>query len=101
MEYSTTNPTLPYSAYSKKPAGRNEIRTVISLPVSGWEDNLQSVTVTDATSTNLIIVSPTPESFLDYSSAVVRCISQSNNILGFKCNSVPASDLMVNVVIRK
>lgn len=95
------NPTLPYAAYSKKPTGRNEIRTVVILPISKWSDSIQTVSVADVTPTNLIFVSPTPESFLDYSSAVVRCISQNNNSLEFKCSNIPSSDLSVNVVIRK
>lgn len=101
MEYSSTNPTLPFSSYSRKPTGKIEFRTVITLSANNWENSVQTVSVKEVTSTNLIFVSPTPESFLSYSEAVVRCISQSNGSLVFRCSNTPSSDLLVNLVIRK
>ena len=101
MGYSNINPTLPYSAYSTKPFGKIESRVVVSLPMTGWNNYVQTVTVDDATASNLIFVSPTPESFMPYSAATVRCISQGNRTLEFKCSDIPTADLLVNVVIRK
>ena len=92
-----TNITL----YANKPVIRTESKVVVVLLASNWENYTQSVNVDDVTASNLIFVSPTPESFIPYSAATVRCISQSYKTLEFKCSDIPTADLLVNVVIRK
>ena len=79
--------------------------TMPTLTVAGWSLDsgtnkyTQSVSVTGVTGTNTVFVSPAPSSAADYASSSVLCISQITDSLTFQADSVPASDLQVNVVI--
>lgn len=71
----------------------------ITLTVSAWNNNTQTVAVSGITSDNTVIVSSNPESFDAYSSAKIKCTAQSTNSLTFICDKVPTTDIKVNIVI--
>ena len=76
-------------------------------PVTGilrrdyWSDtNTQAVSVSGVTSSSVIFVSPNenPTDYDKYCKYGIRAISQSADIVIFQCNSVPNSDISVNIV---
>ena len=75
--------------------------TSVTLVANNWVDNRQTVTVAGVTTDNIIIVAPIPvyDNYKEYAERNVRCVSQSNNTLTFECQSVPATDLNVNVAV--
>lgn len=93
--------TKKYVDSNKTKAGDVTTSIIIKLLSSGWSDNTQTVTATGVTTTNNVIVAPVPDSFSNYSKAVVRCTSQANNSLTFACDKTPSGDLSVNVMIVK
>lgn len=93
------SPTLPMSAYNKKPPKPNKIPRVIELSPGDWQNNQQTKKVEGVTSTNIVTISPTPESFLNYMSCTIRGILQMEDALVFKCESTPTMSIFVNVVI--
>lgn len=73
--------------------------TTPTLAVADWSSNTQTINVTGVTATNTVIVSPTPVSAEDYATAGVLCTNQGAGTLTFTCQSTPANDLTVNIVI--
>jgi hypothetical protein len=71
----------------------------VTLPVSGWSDNTQSIEVTGVTASNIVMVTPAPNSAAVWSSGGVICSGQGQDTLSFSCEVVPTSDIVVNVVI--
>ena len=69
----------------------------VTLPVSGWSGNQQTVTVSGVTANNTLIVTAATESIEEYAAAAVRALSQAANALTFGCDSLPAAALTVNV----
>lgn len=72
---------------------------VITLTSAGWTDNEQTVTATWVTASNSIIISPVPTYISDYTDAKVYCSAQGTDSLTFTCDSTPASDIEVNVLV--
>lgn len=70
-----------------------------SLTAAGWSSETQTVSVSDVTASNTVIISPAPASHAAYAEAGVRCTAQGAGTLTFVCESAPSSDLTVNVVI--
>lgn len=71
-----------------------------SLTVSGWGTGLtQTVSVSDVTASNTVIVSPDAASHTAYTEANVRCTAQESGKLTFTCDEKPTAALTVNVVI--
>ena len=71
-----------------------------TLASSGWNSsNQQTVSVTGVTASNLVLVSPAPASFIAYGEANIYCLSQASGTLTFKCESIPDTNITVNVVI--
>lgn len=80
-------------------AGSN---VVITLQVSGWSDNQQTVAVAGVRDKTTIFVSPetSDENYEAYTESGVRCSAKGSGALIFKCSSVPTRDLIVNVALR-
>lgn len=70
-----------------------------TLVAANWSSNTQTITVQGVTATNTIIVSPIPTDAEDYAAAGILCTGQATNALTFTCQTTPASDLQVNIVI--
>ena len=72
---------------------------VITLTSAWWSNNEQTVTATWVTANNSIIVSPVPTYMSDYTDAAIYCSAQGTDSLTFTCDSTPASDIEVNVLV--
>lgn len=75
--------------------------SIIVLPVTGWTDYKQTISVPGVTVDNIIMVAPDPvyENYKEYTERSVRCIAQDDNILTFECATVPSIDLTVNAAV--
>lgn len=74
------------------------LRTV-TLVSADWEDKLQTVSVTYATSTNVKIVSPALADYDIYTQSGIRVSAEGNGTLTFKCDTVPTEDVNVEVLL--
>jgi len=70
----------------------------VTLAANAWANNQQTVTASNVTASNTVIVAPSPESFADYSENGICCTAQASGSLTFICESVPTSAITVNVV---
>ena len=75
------------------------IKTTVTLPVNGWVDGIQVITVQGVTSDNTVLVGPAPSSAKDYTFAGVLCTAQSTNSLTMECEITPQYPIDVNIVI--
>lgn len=76
----------------------------VSLPVSGWSDNTQTVTVTGALADEtkqLIQPMPAIASQIAYMSAGIYCSGQAANSLTFTCSETPTEDITLYIVITE
>lgn len=65
----------------------------------GSGTDTQTLAVQGVTSSNTVIVSPTPLSSTDYADAGIICTAQSTNQLTFTCVTVPTNDIELSIVI--
>ncbi|MGM9588314.1 MAG: hypothetical protein ACI3VA_12625, partial [Candidatus Limivicinus sp.] len=70
-----------------------------SLPVSGWSDLSQTVSVEGITAENTLIVSPAPDSITACSEAGMYCAAQGAGTLTFVCADMPEGDVVYNILI--
>ena len=68
----------------------------VSLPVSGWTNNLQTVIVNGIKSDSDVTLLPHPDSFIDCSNSAVRAISLIENQITFKCEIKPTNTIVIN-----
>lgn len=66
---------------------------------TAWSNKTQTVAATGVTADNYVLVTPAPESFVDWSEAAVRCTAQSDGQLTFACEEVPTKALTANILI--
>ena len=81
--------------------GGNDVQ--VTLPVSGWIDNQQTVRALGVSEDYSILVSADEESADNsaaYSDANVKAFRKTNGSITFRCDSVPVQDLIVNVALR-
>lgn len=77
------------------------VKTVTTvLGTDAWEGSTScTITVNGVTANNTVIISPAPQSMLDYINAGVYCWAQATNKLTFKADTAPTEDLTVNIFI--
>lgn len=78
--------------------------TLVTLPLSAWSNNTQTVTVPGVLadeSKQLIQPMPTIADQAVYSAAGISCTGQAANKLTFKAQTVPTEDVQVYVVIQE
>lgn len=81
-------------------AGKISMKTATgNLPVSGWVENNQTVSVGGVTASNTVIVTASPASYEHYNECAVRCIAQGDGTLTFACTDTPTAELTANVLI--
>lgn len=81
-------------------AGKISMNTAtVNLPVSGWVENNQTVSVAGVTAVNTVIVTASPASYEHYNECAVRCIAQGDGTLTFACTDTPTAGLTANVLI--
>lgn len=71
----------------------------ITLPVSGWVDNEQTVAVPAAVSGCTVFVGGDSGSEPEYSTCEVYASGQADGSLTFSCTYLPVEDVVANVVI--
>lgn len=86
---------------AKISVGATHTDVVITLSATAWSNNLQTVNVTGVTTSNLVIVAPSPDNATPYGEAGVICLSQASGTLTFKCDSTPSQDLVVNITMPR
>lgn len=75
------------------------IQRSAGIPVASWANNTATVTVQGVTASNIVIVSPAPESVSVWCDSAVYCSAQAANSLTFTCSETPTAALAVNVII--
>ena len=73
----------------------------VTLTASGWNANAktQTVSVSGVTATANCIITASPDSYMAYAKAGVRCTAQGAGTLTFACETVPTADVAANVLI--
>lgn len=96
--------SIATTAYVMRESAKKQavkITRTATLSTAGWNSSqmTQQVSVSGVTASNLVEVSPAPSSWEIASAAGVYCLSQASGTLTFKCKSIPAAAITVNVVI--
>lgn len=71
----------------------------VTLNTDSWADLRQTVDVESLATTDTIIVAPIPEDYDIYVDAEIIAMEQLENQIVFQCNTVPAYDIQVTVVV--
>ena len=71
----------------------------ITIPLSDWVDNQQTLAVPGVASGSTIIVGGDEGSEPEYSTGEVYCSGQNNGSLTFSCTYLPMEDVVANVLI--
>lgn len=99
------DPTDPTDAATKRYIDSFKPKsTLVTLPLSAWSNNTQTVTVPGVLadeSKQLIQPMPTIADQAVYSAAGISCTGQAANKLTFKAQTVPTEDVQVYVVIQE
>lgn len=90
--------TAALKAYVDGWAPRSVTTTLTS---SGWSDNKQTVNISGVTSDTIVFISPDPDesNYATYNDNAIRCISKGEGTLTFSCESVPSTDLLVEIAV--
>ena len=75
------------------------VATTATLLIDGWSDNMQTVSVSGVTTSNIIQVVYAPESRAAWIDADVYCSAQGDGTLTFACATTPVAALTANIVI--
>lgn len=75
------------------------ITSQVTVLTSDWNDNVCIKNVVGVTSSNIVIISPDHNSYIDYANAQIRATAQSSDSLTFTCTTVPTSSITINIVI--
>ena len=77
------------------------VGVTVTLSASGWDaaSKTQTVSVAGVTATANCIITASPDSYMAYAEAGVRCTAQGSGTLTFACETVPAADVAANVLI--
>lgn len=95
-QYPTTAATASF-VYSNTPI---HYPTQIEIAPTEWVDNsVVKTEIMGVTDTNLIQVTPAPESIMDWGNSGIYCSAQSAASLTFICTEVPTNTIVVNIVI--
>ena len=71
----------------------------VTIAVSEWSNSTCTKFIMGVTPTNTVIVSASPSSISDYTSAGVFCSAQGAGTLTFTCSSTPLSAITVNILV--
>lgn len=73
----------------------------VSLLSSNWNNNEQTLSINGVTADSIVVVSPYPtdRDYRLYAVNHIRCVSQRDNTLTFRCSSTPTETMMVNVAV--
>jgi hypothetical protein len=79
---------------------KHEVVTT-TLSVGGWSNRHQSISISNLSTNNTVIVSASPSSYTTYAEYGIYCFSQEIDKLTFTCDSVPDSDVDVRIIILR
>ena len=71
----------------------------VNLPLSGWVNKSQTLSVSGISAQSNIVVSASAASRAAYNDAGVYCSSQGEGTLTFSCETTPEAELTANVII--
>lgn len=71
----------------------------VTLLSNGWSNKKQTVSATGVTASNLVMYFPAPASYSAYVDAEIYATAQGTNSLTFTCDTVPSTNITVNVAI--
>jgi len=71
----------------------------VALPVAGWADNAQTVSVAGVKATNHIVVTPAPASIILWGESQIRATEQAEGTVKFRCEDVPEAAVTANILI--
>lgn len=77
------------------------LQAQLRLSASAWSDKTQTVGLDEILAEDAVIITPAPESYIEYSESYTRCTGQTAGSLTFTCTDVPTEDLTVNVLIMR
>ena len=73
-----------------------------TLASANWDNNNQLTLIEpEITTSSDIFVSPDPSDWSAYNASGIRAVSQGTGTLTFECDTAPASDIGVNLVIGR
>lgn len=77
------------------------VGVTVTLSASVWDADAktQTVSVAGVTATANLIITASPDSYMAYAEAGVRCTAQGAGTLTFACETVPTADVAANVLI--
>ena len=75
--------------------------TTVTIAVSDWSSLTATKSVDDVTQASVIFCSADPSCEIVASDAHVYCSGQGDGTLTFSCVSVPESDVVMNIEVRK
>lgn len=97
-----TNAKLSNGAVSTGKLAANAVTNAITVTIPSMQANTPVVvTATGVTTTNHVIVTPSPDSFVEYVEAQVRCTAQGTDSLTFISTDATTGQLTANVLIVK
>lgn len=70
----------------------------VTLLASGWSNKTQSVSVINMNATKSVVVQANSATKEAYDNAVIKCTAQNTNTLTFICETVPDTDIQVDVL---
>ena len=71
----------------------------VTLLSNGWSNKTQTVSAAGVTASNLVMYFPAPASYSAYVDAEIYATAQGTNSLTFTCDTVPSTNITVNVAI--
>ena len=80
-------------------AEAKHIAMTIALAADGWVNNSQTVVINGLAADDTVFAGAAAESHSAYQEAGVYCAGQAEGALTFKCEAVPETAVMVNVVV--
>jgi hypothetical protein len=70
----------------------------VTISVADWSGGTTiDKTVNGITPSNLVLINPTPASYLTFTGYQIRATAQGTNSLTFTCTEVPLADVTLNI----
>lgn len=75
-------------------------KTQFTIPTTiSITDNKFSINVPGVTETNIVFLTPTPETMPYWQAATIFAVTQTTDTITFSCTSAPTNDILVDTII--
>lgn len=74
-------------------------KIIAPIAASSWSSNQVTVSNSLITNDGIILVSPAPESYIEWGTCKVRATGQSSGALIFECDETPSVDITAYIVV--